>query len=260
MRPTCMQANESTTMLTRSIPSSGEKLPVIGLGTWQTFDVGQSETARAPLEEVLRVFARFRGSVIDSSPMYGQAEQVVGDLIAKLRLRDQVFLATKVWTRGRQAGIESMERSFARLQTKRIDLMQVHNLLAGSSTCRRLRDEGGRPVALRRHHHLRRRRHAEIEQADAQRRPSTSCRSATTCSTARRKQRILPLAQERGIGRHRQPSVPRRRAAAPVARHPLPGWAAEIDCHFLGAGGTEVRHGPSGGDLRHPGDEQPAPP
>src|SRR5205085_9027319 len=81
------------------------------------------------LAEVLRALVKFGGRVIDSSPMYGRSEQVIGQLLTQLGLRDSVFLATKVWTHGKQAGIESMERSFARLQTKTIDLMQVHNLV-----------------------------------------------------------------------------------------------------------------------------------
>src|SRR5205823_12243829 len=119
--------SESATTIMRPIPSSGEKLPVIGLGTWQTFDVDPAQSA--PLAEVLRTFVKLGGRVVDSSPMYGRAEQVIGNLLTKLKLRDSLFLATKVWTRGKQAGIDSMERSFARLQTETIDLMQVHNLV-----------------------------------------------------------------------------------------------------------------------------------
>ena len=115
--------------ITRVIPSSGEKLPVIGLGTWRVFDVDSSPTERAPLEEVLRAFVGSGARVIDSSPMYGRAEEVIGDLATKLGIQSSLFLATKVWTTGKREGIESMERSFQRLQTKRIDLMQVHNLI-----------------------------------------------------------------------------------------------------------------------------------
>src|SRR5450759_46620 len=124
-------ANESitVTVLTRAIPSSGEKLPVIGLGTWRTFDVDLAADNRKQLAEVLSLFVKLGGRVIDSSPMYGRSEQVIGELATQLRLHEKLFLATKVWTRGKQAGIESMERSLARLQTKRIDLMQVHNLV-----------------------------------------------------------------------------------------------------------------------------------
>jgi aryl-alcohol dehydrogenase-like predicted oxidoreductase len=115
-------------MRTRKIPRSGEELPVIGLGTWRTFDVGPSEEERAPRLEVLRRFLAAGGRVIDSSPMYGEAEAVVGDLLARLQPRDPPFLATKVWTRGRIAGEVQMKESQQRLRAERIDLMQVHNL------------------------------------------------------------------------------------------------------------------------------------
>ncbi|HEY7557364.1 MAG TPA: aldo/keto reductase [Candidatus Binatia bacterium] len=119
----------AATIIRRPIPRSGEALPVIGLGTWQTFDVGGDQAARAPLREVLGEFARLGGSVVDSSPMYGSSESVAGDLAAELKLRKQLFIATKVWTSGREAGIRQMEQSFRRLRAERIDLMQVHNLV-----------------------------------------------------------------------------------------------------------------------------------
>lgn len=102
-------------------------LPPIGLGTWQTFDVGSSDGARQPLAEVLSLFVQLGGRVIDSSPMYGRSEEVVGDLAVKLGLRDKLFMATKVWTSGRAQGIAQMEESERKLRGK-IDLMQVHNL------------------------------------------------------------------------------------------------------------------------------------
>jgi aryl-alcohol dehydrogenase-like predicted oxidoreductase len=115
--------------VTKPIPKTGESLPVIGLGTWQTFDVGAAQSAREPLKRVLGEFVRRGGSVIDSSPMYGRSEAVTGDLAAELGVQEKLFLATKVWTSGRDAGIEQMEQSFRRLRTKRMDLLQVHNLL-----------------------------------------------------------------------------------------------------------------------------------
>jgi aryl-alcohol dehydrogenase-like predicted oxidoreductase len=116
-------------MIQRRIPRTGEPLPVVGLGTWQTFDVGAAPSARAPLQKVLLEFAARGGTVIDSSPMYGRSEAVVGDLTAELKLQDRFFLATKVWTQGRDAGIRQMEQSLQRLRAARIDLMQVHNLV-----------------------------------------------------------------------------------------------------------------------------------
>jgi len=112
--------------ITRPIPASGEGLPVIGLGTWQTFDVGNDAAARAPLREVLKLLDH---NVVDSSPMYGSSESVAGDLIAELGIRKRLFVATKVWTSGRAEGVRQMEISFRRLRVDRMDLMQVHNLV-----------------------------------------------------------------------------------------------------------------------------------
>jgi len=117
---------EEKNLISRPIPSSGERLPVIGVGTWQTFDVGGDAAARSPLREVLKLL---NGNVVDSSPMYGSSESVAGDLIAELGVRDRLFIATKVYTSGRDAGIRQMEDSFRRLRVERMDLMQVHNLV-----------------------------------------------------------------------------------------------------------------------------------
>ena len=113
----------------RAIPGSGERLPVIGVGTWQTFDVGTDRVARGALKEVLGLFASAGGRVIDSSPMYGSSEAVTGDLASEAGLGGKLFVATKVWTEGRDAGIRQMELSFKRLRVARMDLMQVHNLV-----------------------------------------------------------------------------------------------------------------------------------
>ena len=130
----------STSLLNRKIPKSGELLPAVGLGTYRTFDVGGSGAERAPLAEVLRLFAAAGGTVVDSSPMYGLAEGVIGDLAAELGLTKSLFLATKVWTTGREAGVTQMEDSFRLLRTDRIDLMQVHNLLDLATHLRTLRE------------------------------------------------------------------------------------------------------------------------
>ncbi len=116
-------------MMTKSIPSSGELVGVVGLGTWRTFDVGQSTTARKPLKEVLKLLSSAGGSVIDSSPMYGSSESVVGDLTRELNLHNKIFFATKVWTSGREQGISQMRHSMKRMQTPQMDLMQIHNLV-----------------------------------------------------------------------------------------------------------------------------------
>ena len=123
-----LAADTKMTVNTRAIPKSGEKLPVVGLGTWQTFDVGTGEAERKAVHEVLTKFLAAGLKVIDSSPMYGRAEEVTGDELATIK-DAAPFLATKVWTSGKQAGIEQMQRSMRRLRTKKLDLMQVHNLV-----------------------------------------------------------------------------------------------------------------------------------
>src|SRR5512139_3978242 len=115
-------------LILKTIPRTGEKIPAIGLGTYSVFDVGSSVAERGPLREVLRLFADSGGTLIDSSPMYGQSESVVGQLAEKLGLRARLFLATKVWTTGKEAGIRQMNASFRLMRTGLIDLMQVHNL------------------------------------------------------------------------------------------------------------------------------------
>jgi diketogulonate reductase-like aldo/keto reductase len=113
----------------KPIPKTGELLPVVGLGTWQTFDISNDPKERAEREAVLEELFRAGGSAIDSSPMYGRSEGVVGYLVAKMGERDQAFLATKVWTRGEEAGIRQMDESYRRFRTGIVDLMQVHNLV-----------------------------------------------------------------------------------------------------------------------------------
>ena len=122
-------AQAGTSLLTRPIPHSSEHLPAIGVGTYETFDVGKGAAERAELKEVLRTLVAQGASVVDSSPMYGRAEGVVGDLAAELGLHASLFIATKVWTRGEKAGIEQMEDSARLLRAQKIDLMQVHNLV-----------------------------------------------------------------------------------------------------------------------------------
>lgn len=116
-------------LLERKIPSSGEKLPVVGLGTWITFDVGNAAKDRDPLREVLGQMYQKGGKVIDSSPMYGKSESVVGQLTQEMENPDHFFYATKVWTSGREAGIRQMRDSMDKMKRKKMDLMQVHNLV-----------------------------------------------------------------------------------------------------------------------------------
>ena len=220
--------NESATMLTRPIPSSGEKLPVIGLGTWQTFDVDPAQSA--PLAEVLRTFVKLGGRLIDSSPMYGRAEQVIGDLLTKLKLRDSLFLATKVWTRGQQAGIDSMERSFARLQTKTIDLMQVHNLVDAQTQLRTIREwkAQGRFRYLGVTHYE---AGAFAEVAKILAREKLDFVQINYSIMGREaEEKILPLAQERDVAVIVNRPFGGGNLFSRVRGKPLPDFAAEFDC------------------------------
>ena len=228
-------ANESSSaMLTRTIPSSGEKLPVIGLGTWQAFDVDLTADSRRQLEEVLSLFVKFGGRVIDSSPMYGRAEAVIGDLTASLRLRDSLvadfFLATKVWTHGKESGIKSMERSMALLRTKRIDLMQVHNLVDVHTHLATLREwkEQGRIRYVGITHH----------EAGAFGEMEKLMRSEKldfvqinySLMEPEAEQSLLPLARERGIAVLANRPFGAGDLFGKVRSKPLPDWASEFDC------------------------------
>ena len=138
--------NQDKTMLTRRILSSAdEMLPVVGLGTWIQFDVGASETERQPLMEVLKSMAEHSGKVIDSSPMYGNSEEVVGDLTTATALADKFFYATKVWTNGEQEGIQQMQTSLRKMRRTKMDLMQIHNLVDWQNhlkTLKKWKEEG----------------------------------------------------------------------------------------------------------------------
>src|SRR6478672_4518181 len=116
-------------MHTRPIPASREEIPVIGLGTYRGFDVTPQSAAYRRLPQVLDALFTASGSVIDSSPMYGKAEAVTGELLSAANAHSKAFIATKVWTSGREAGIAQMQNSFKLLKTDRIDLMQIHNLV-----------------------------------------------------------------------------------------------------------------------------------
>ncbi|MGB5819613.1 MAG: aldo/keto reductase [Saonia sp.] len=137
--PTLLSFQEGS-MIRRKIPSSGESLPVVGLGTWQSFDVGNDLSSRITLKKVLTHMKAYGGKCIDSSPMYGSSEEVVGDLTSELQIQDNFFYATKVWTSGKQSGIDQMHTSMERMNRKRMDLMQIHNLVDWKTHSKTLRD------------------------------------------------------------------------------------------------------------------------
>ena len=217
-------------MLQRVIPSSGEKLPVIGLGTWQSFDVGTSAGDRQPLEEVLQAFVRLGGRVIDSSPMYGRAEGVVGDLAAKLGLHDRLFLTTKVWTTGKQAGVKSLERSLDLMKTKRMDLMQVHNLVDVQTHLATLRDwkEQGRVRYIGITHYTAS-AHDDVVRV-LQREKVDFVQINYSVGEREAEERLLAVAQERGVAVIVNRPFGGGNLFSRVRGKALPDFAAEIGC------------------------------
>lgn len=136
----CPESTAVNVPLSRRIPSTGESVPAVGLGTWQVFDVASSAREVAQARETLQTFVNLGGRVVDSSPMYGSSESVTGRLAAELGVGGQLFIATKVWTSGREAGIRQMEDSMRKLRIERLDLMQVHNLVDAQTHLATLRD------------------------------------------------------------------------------------------------------------------------
>jgi diketogulonate reductase-like aldo/keto reductase len=214
-------------MLARRIPSSGEMLPALGLGTWRTFDVGAGTAERAPLKEVLGAFVALDGRVIDSSPMYGAAETVVGDLAAEIGVTDKLFLATKVWTGGREAGVAQMEQSFRRLRARRLDLMQVHNLRDWRAQLRSLRDwkAAGRLRYIGVTHYTEG-AHDELERV-LRTEPLDFVQVNYSPGEREAERRILPLARDRGVAVLVNRPFAEGGLFHRVRGRPLPPWAAD---------------------------------
>ena len=220
----------TTAVLTRAIPSTGEAIPAVGLGTWQTFDVGGSASAREPLREVLRRFVELGGRVIDSSPMYGAAERVAGDLAAELKIVDQLFVATKVWTSGRDAGVAQMEQSSRLLRKPRLDLMQIHNLVDWRTHLATLREwkQAGRIRYLGITHYTAS-AYDELERVLRGERVDF-VQLNYSLGEREAERRILPLARERGVAVLVNRPFAEGNLFGRVRGQTLPSWAAEFDC------------------------------
>ena len=221
-------------MLKRAIPASGEMLPVVGLGTYQSFDVGNSAAERAPLKEVLRQFIAQGGKLIDSSPMYGPSESVVGDLATEIGITGQLFMATKVWTSGREAGIRQMEESLRRMKVERMDLMQIHNLLDWKThlaTLKQWKAAGRiRYIGITHYHSG---AYAELERLIK----TTDFEFAQfNYSIAEREaeERILPLARDSGVAVIVNRPFAQASLFSRVRGKELPAWATEFDCESWG--------------------------
>lgn len=221
----------AATPATRPIPADGRRLPAIGLGTWQTFDVGSDATARARLGRLLVRFAELGGEVIDSSPMYGSAETVVGDLVRQHGLRPRLFLATKVWTQGRAAGIAQMEESLRRLGTPRIELMQIHNLADWRQhlpTLRAWKQEGR--IGYLGITHYSAGAYAEVEEI-LRREPLDFLQINYSLAEQESARRLLPLAAERGVAVIANRPFAEGALFGRTKGRPLPAEAAALGCH-----------------------------
>jgi diketogulonate reductase-like aldo/keto reductase len=218
-------------MTTRRVPSSGEAMPVIGLGTSQVFDVGGDAASRQKLREVLRLMLEGGGKIIDTSPMYGRAEAVTGDLVAETAARPRVFLATKVWTSGKEAGIAQMRRSAQLLKSDVIDLIQIHNLLDWRTqlgTLRAMKAEGKiRYIGIT---HYTTGALAELASILTSEPGIDFVQCAYSLGTREAETALLPIAASRGVAvivnrPFEDGSLFRR-----VRGRALPEWAAEFDC------------------------------
>jgi len=214
--------------IARPIPASGEPLPVIGLGTWQSFDVGGDAPARAALAEVLRVLAAAGGGMIDSSPMYGSSEAVAGDLMAQTGLRDKFFVATKVWTTGAAQGVRQMEESFRLLRVARMDLMQVHNLTDVATHAKTLADWKARGrvryVGIT---HYSSYAYPEVERL-LQKRSWDFLQINYSLDEREAERRVLPLAHDKGVAVIANRPFASGAMFRRVRGKPLPPWAAEL--------------------------------
>jgi diketogulonate reductase-like aldo/keto reductase len=218
-------------MMTKLIPSSGEALPVIGLGTWQVFDVGGDAAARAPLSAVMQAFVEAGGKIIDSSPMYGRAEGVTGDLVAELGVRDRVFLATKVWTSGRERGIEQMRRSAELLKSPVIDLMQIHNLSDWRTQLATLREMKGRgTIRYLGITHYTTGAFAELTHILETERGIDFVQFPYSLAVRDAETRLLPVAATRGVATIANRPFEEGELFRRVRGKALPDWAAEFDC------------------------------
>ena len=221
-------------MTTRKVPSSGEGIPVIGMGSSDTFDVGDDPERHEGLRNVLRSLVERGGRVIDTSPMYGRAETVLGDLIGELGLGPQLWYATKVWTRGRDAGARQIDESFARLRTKKLDLLQIHNLLDWREhvpTLRALQSAGR--VRYAGITHYRADAHADLERVLGKEKFDWL---QVNYSLVEREaeDRLLPFCRDRGIAVMVNRPFADGAMFAKVRGRPLPDWAEEIGCRSWG--------------------------
>lgn len=206
-------------------------MPVVGLGTWPVFDVGADEAARRPLREVVKALVAAGGRMIDTSPMYGRSEGVVGDIVAELGLREKVFLATKVWISGRERGIEQMQRSASLMKSPIVDLMQIHNLVDWKTQLATLRDMKAngklRYIGIT---HYTTGSLAELARILETENGIDFVQLGYSLATREAETRLLPVASQRGVAVIVNQPFERGDLFRSVRGKTLPDWAAELDC------------------------------
>lgn len=230
VKPGTAMTSEVSKAITRLIPSTGDHLPVIGMGSWITFDVGNNSHERSVRARVLQAFFDNGGALIDSSPMYGSSEEVIGKSLKAINNQGKLFAATKVWILGKQSGMQQMGASLKLWDVKRFDLMQIHNMLDWEThweTLKTWKAEGRiRYIGITTSHG---RRHGDLAKA-MMNTPFDFVQFTYNLENREAEQRLLPLAQERGmavlINRHFDGGSLFQR----VRGKPLPPWAAEFDC------------------------------
>lgn len=209
-------------------------LPVVGLGTYQSFDVGGGASERDPLKDVLSLFVQQGGKLVDSSPMYGPSESVVGDLATELGITGRLFMATKVWTSGREAGIRQMEESLRRMKVPRMDLMQIHNLLDWKThlgTLKQWKAAGRiRYIGITHYHSG---AYAELERL-MRTKDFEFVQFNYSIAEREAEERILPLAREIGVAVIVNRPFAQASLFSRVRGKDVPAWAAEFDCRSWG--------------------------
>ncbi len=221
---------ESAKQIMHAIPASGEQIPVIGMGSWLTFDVGDDEFARNSRLKVLQAFFNMGGGMIDSSPMYGTSQEVIGYCLSQIENKGTLFSATKVWTPGRWLGVQQMKHALELWGLQRFDLMQIHNMLDWRThleTLREWKQQGRiRYIGITTSHG---RRHKELEQALTQE-PFDFVQFTYNVIDREAEQRLLPVAKERAIAVIINRPFQGGNLFDKIKGKPLPSWAVEIDC------------------------------
>jgi aryl-alcohol dehydrogenase-like predicted oxidoreductase len=238
-----LPAQSKGSLLQRTIPSSGEMLPVIGLGTSRVFNAVSSAAEREPLEQVVARLAKMGGKIVDTSPVYGRAEAVTGEIAAKLKLHDKLFLATKVWSNGKAEGTQQMGRSLDLLGKSKLDLIQVHNLTDWETQLATLQEwkKQGR-IRYTGITHSTTSRQADVARV-LERERVDFVQINYSLMEREADERVLPVAKDRGVGGDRESAIRARRSLRARVREVVAGVGGGDRLQELGAIFPQVDRG-----------------